>query len=372
MYDRFGLVLMVTHDCNLRCSYCYMGAKSCRTMAGPIGEAAVDRAVRSIHPEGTLELFFFGGEPLLEAKLIGELIEHARRATQRANVSLQLSITTNGTLDTPEAWRLMSLPGLQLGVSHDGLPQVHDRHRRTRGGCGSSTRVLRTIRRLLDSGRHVEVVTVVRPDTVALLPEGIAWLRDQGVRRVLPALDLWAHWSRSDAKQLEHSLARCADLWYAGLPDHSISWFDDKAAQLANPAINAAARCGFGDGEIAVAPSGNLYPCERLIGEDSDDNPMRLPGHALAGSDFCRRSAEPPVARACSSCAIQPQCNTTCRCANYVRSGDPNRPDGLLCLLDKVCHRETVRVLQQLQVISTGSQRAKDNCHEREAGVSRL
>ena len=97
-------------------------------------------------------------------------------------------------------------------------------------------------------GRDVQVVMVVRPDTVALLPEGIAWLRDQGVRHVVPSLDLWTHWSRSDAEQLEQTLARCADLWYAGLPDYSIGWFDSKAVQLANLPTDGSARCGFGDG----------------------------------------------------------------------------------------------------------------------------
>ncbi len=366
MYDRFGLVLMVTHDCNLRCSYCYMGAKSLRTMDRQVGIAAVDRAVRSTRPGGTLELSFFGGEPLLEAELVGELVEHARWVTGQADVTLKLSITTNGTIDTPGAWRLMTLREMQLTVSHDGLPEVHDRHRRTSGGRASSSLVSRTIRQLLEAGRDVQVVMVVRPDTVGLLPEGIARLRDQGVRHVVPSLDLWTHWNRGDAEQLEQTLARSADLWYAGLPDYSIGWFDSKAVDLANLKTDSTARCGFGDGELAVAPSGNLYPCERLIGDDLADNPMRLPGHALTGEDFCRRPTEKSVAKACSSCAIQPQCSTTCRCANYVRTGDPNRPDGLLCLLDQVCHRETARVLQQLQVISTGSHRAKENCHERQ------
>jgi len=345
MYERFGLVLMVTHACNLRCSYCYTGAKTGRAMGPAVGRAAVERAVASIRPGGTLELGFFGGEPLLRAGFVAAMIELAARRTALARVALEVNLTTNGTRTDREAWGVMTRPGAQITVSHDGLPEVHDRHRRLPDGRGTSQLVQTTIRRLLDAGVAVRVMMVVRPDTAESLPEGIAWLRAEGVRHVDLALDLWTDWSRADAAGLQRSLARAADVWRAGLPDCSVGWFDEKAARLAGIPESPTARCGFGDGELAVAPSGNLYPCERLIGEDSSGNPMRLAGHALDAGPFRRMAAPSRAAEGCSACAIQGQCQTTCRCSNYVRTGDVRRPDGLLCMLDRVLYRETARVL---------------------------
>ncbi len=40
-YGRFHLVLMVTHRCNLRCRYCYMGRQSPRSMSPEVGRAAI-------------------------------------------------------------------------------------------------------------------------------------------------------------------------------------------------------------------------------------------------------------------------------------------------------------------------------------------
>ena len=37
MHERFGLVLMVSHRCNLSCDYCYAGCKSGRTMPEETG-----------------------------------------------------------------------------------------------------------------------------------------------------------------------------------------------------------------------------------------------------------------------------------------------------------------------------------------------
>ena len=39
-------------------------------------------------------------------------------------------MTTNGTIRSHAARALMLRPDLELCVSHDGLPEVHDRHRR--------------------------------------------------------------------------------------------------------------------------------------------------------------------------------------------------------------------------------------------------
>lgn len=347
-YERFHLVLMATHACNLGCDYCYTGRKFRRVMRAEVGRAAIRRAIRSLAPGGLLELGFFGGEPLLEADLVADMLHFAEQTTEPLGVRLRPGITTNGTVLTASAWKLLTLDGLDVCISHDGLPEAHDRHRRT-DGCGGAEQVAETIRVLQDARHDLRVVMVVRPDTAALLPEGIRWLCDRGVRRFDLTLDVWAAWDSAGVEQLEEALIRTADLWQQGLPQVAINWFDEKAAHVAGIPIEPCARCGFGDGEIAVAPSGNLYPCERLIGEDAVDQPMRLAGHVLEGTDFCRGPAPGRSAAACSACAIRGPCNTTCRCNNYVRTGDIGRPDALLCLLERVCYRETARVLRKLQ-----------------------
>ena len=343
VYSRFGLTLMVNHACNLRCAYCYTGAKFSRPMPDAVARRAIDRAVASVAPGGALELGFFGGEPLLEAPRMSEWLGHARDRADEAGIALSAGVTTNGALDTPSAWAFLAEPDLHVAVSHDGLPSIHDRHRRFADGRPSAALVEGTIRRLVALGRDFDVIVVVRPDTVASLSDGIAHLRGLGVRHIVPSLDLWTRWTAEDAANLENAVVRCARLWREGLPDFGISWFDEKAARICGAPLETA-RCGFGDGEIAVAPSGRLYPCERLIGDDADANPMRLPGHALEGADFTPAHAFPGrSADPCSACAIASMCGTTCRCSNYVRTGDVRTPDRLLCLLDQACARETAR-----------------------------
>jgi uncharacterized protein len=337
---------MVNHACNLRCTYCYTGAKFSRAMSAEVGWRAIERAVASLEDGGSLELGFFGGEPLLEAELIEDMIAHAVESSAGRGIEVGLSLTTNGTVTTPAAWRVMTRAGLELAVSFDGRPAEHDRHRLTVHGAGSSGMVLETLKRLIGAGCSPTVVTVVRPDTVEHLADGLEFLRGLGVRRVEPSLDLWAAWTREDVGRLVESVSRCAEVWRAGLPDFSVSWFDEKAAHLAGVDLGASARCGFGAGEVAVAPSGNLYPCERLIGEDQSGHPMRLPGHALDGEDFLELGSWPGRRdEGCDACALSSMCSTACRCSNYVRTGDVRRPDGLLCAWNQACVDETARMM---------------------------
>jgi uncharacterized protein len=350
MFDRFELTLMVTHACNLRCTYCYTGAKMHRTMAAVVARRAIERAIASLDAAGTLDLAFFGGEPLLEAEHILEWMAYARRQARCTNHHVQFRLTTNGTIDAAAAWRVLLADDVKVSISHDGLAEIHDRQRHGAGGAPSAATVDATIGRLLELGKEVSVITVVRPDTVSSLPDGLAHLRDLGVRQVVPSLDLWSSWSDEAGRRLERAIVRCADLWQGWFPDFSVSWFDAKAGALLRLPRNRTQRCGFGRGQVAVSAAGNLYPCERLIGEDRPDNPLRLKADLVAGDHF----RDLPTARerelaACDQCVIKTLCSTHCRCSNYIRTGDVTRPDGLLCLLDRVCFRETVRVLRAIE-----------------------
>ncbi len=262
-----------------------------------------------------------------------------------AESGVQVNLTTNGTVATGAAWQVMGHPLVMLSVSHDGLPEVHDLHRVTGDGHGSAATVDSTLHELIAERREFNVVMVVRPDTVEQLPDGISYLYDLGVRQITPSLDLWTQWTRADADKLRIAIAQAADFWAEHYPHLAISWFDEKAAHLAKIPIGETARCQFGSGQIAVSPAGNLYPCERLIGEDKADNPMRLQISLSDATDFASTKQFPEKSsEICDSCVLNTMCGTSCRCSNYIRTGDVQRPDGLLCLLEAASFQEVARV----------------------------
>jgi uncharacterized protein len=331
-------------------------------MPHEVGVAAINAALRSTADPGRMELSFFGGEPLLEAARILKWMEYARTAADQAHKQVRFSLTTNGTIATLDAWQVMRAEDLDLTISYDGLPEAHNRHRVDSSGRSTAHLVESTLRQLLAESQNVMVNAVVRPDTLAALPAGLEYLWDLGAVHVNLSLDLWTSWLPADAQRLETCIDELADLWLHHLPSRSLSWFDVKAAELMGLPSEETVRCSFGAGEVAVAPSGNLFPCERLIGEDRPENPMRLPGHVLSQPDFLS-FAPNPFARcgACSQCALNSMCNTDCRCSNFIRTGNPNKPDGLLCRLNKAISRSTARVLSSPQITVRNLEKRKDS-----------
>lgn len=338
MFEHFSLTLMVNHACNLRCDYCYTGSKFQRAMPESVGNRAILKALASIRTGGTLALGFFGGEPLLESKKIMSWIRIARGEANRRGLFVEAHLTSNATLHEGAAWELLTDPALDVALSLDGPPVLHDRHRRAMGGAQSSEVVAITLEQLREAGKAFRSVTVVRPDNVLFLEEILIWLRLQGVSAADLSLDLWAKWSCDDMPRLAAGLEGAARFWWDSVPDFPVSWFDGATAGLTGIPKDSCARCAYGDGEVAVAPSGRLYPCERLIGEDREDNRSQLSEDLFGRDDFIRHQA--PAGRdhpACNSCRGAEACNTTCRCSNFIRTGEERTPDRLLCALNQYC-----------------------------------
>ena len=365
-YQHFSLTLVVNHACNLRCTYCYTGAKFSSPMPFKTGVTAISRAFGSLAAGGKLNLGFFGGEPLLEAGLITRWMRFARAEAMKAGKSVVFSVTTNGTIGGAEAWGVMMADDLELAVSFDGSSVIHDRHRQDARGNGTSAIVEATLRKLVDAERAFQTAIVVRPDNLEEMAGGVESLQAMGIRHMNLSLDLWSKWTAADGKRLEQLVRQLAQLWRQWLPNVSINWFDAKAGELARlPRSESAVRCGFGAGEIAVAPSGRLYPCERLVGEDRPGQALVLPGNANSGDDFLDRPTDEFTRCApCSKCALAFACDTGCRCSNYIRTGDVNRPDGLLCLLNKATARAVAEIIDRHQVKAPEvSFKQKEKCY---------
>lgn len=109
--------ILPTTACNARCVYCYEEGIKPVNMTLKTADAVVDFILRT-KAEGAIRLSWFGGEPLLGAPIIS----HICRALGEKSVEYSSSVTTNGTLLTPEmaqeAKELWHLSNVQ--VSMDG------------------------------------------------------------------------------------------------------------------------------------------------------------------------------------------------------------------------------------------------------------
>lgn len=116
------VVWNMTRRCNLRCVHCYAQAGDERG-TDEINTEQAKRIIDDLAAYGSPVILFSGGEPLVRRDL-PELAAYATSKGMRAVVS------TNGTLITRDKARELKDVGLSyVGVSLDGLKEVHDHFR---------------------------------------------------------------------------------------------------------------------------------------------------------------------------------------------------------------------------------------------------
>ena len=120
------IVWNMTRRCNLNCIHCYAKAGAKQTELELTTKQAKEM-INDLARYGVPVLLFSGGEPLLREDL-AELVKYATSKGIRAVVS------TNGTLITRQKARELKEAGVSyVGISIDGLEEVHDKFRRVQG-----------------------------------------------------------------------------------------------------------------------------------------------------------------------------------------------------------------------------------------------
>jgi uncharacterized protein len=272
--------LVLTHQCNLACSYCYAGEKFNRHMSQ---ETALDGLRMLFSGPGDLELSFFGGEPFLRFPLMARVCRMARTAARKAGRRISFQITTNATILEEKQLRFLKEYDVWTALSLDGPEDVQDLARPFVNGRGSGRLVWRNVERALQTLQRVHVLMVVSPATLAGLLPAVERLYRAGASRISLLPDLEADWScvEDQARAVWAQLARiCLLSMCTDQPLYLAPFSSYFPANEVFPS-EGQGTCDFGGRQVTIAPSGNLYPCARLVGTDRRAE-VRI-GHVKSG-----------------------------------------------------------------------------------------
>jgi uncharacterized protein len=151
---RESLTLVVTEQCNLRCTYCVYGGQyahhrshSPGKMSWDVARAAIDEYLAHSGQVAGRSVRFYGGEPLLNLPLIRQTVEYIEQ--ERGQTNVQFSVTTNGLLLQGEAAEFLARHGFGISVSLDGPEHMHDRYRRQKDGSETWQQIVANLRLFL-------------------------------------------------------------------------------------------------------------------------------------------------------------------------------------------------------------------------------
>lgn len=328
----------LTHQCNLRCTYCYTGAKQHKPMSDRVADASIDFVLQEARKTQAeyLDITFFGGEPLLERDLLLRIADRFRQEVP-ASCALSFRTSTNGTLLTRHTMQALMRRDIYVSLSMDGPPELHDLQRPNAGGKGTGTAVAKAIPILLQANPCANVTCVITPATASKTAVCADWLYEQGFRYINLTLDYSAPWSMEDMQVLEQGYRQLARWYEAKMLQNArfyLSCFEERIRSHTQGPVSSQDRCNLGFRQFSIAPDGALYPCIQFV--TTEGVPEFMIGHVLHGGfdESCRQHlngcSEAPKPE-CSGCALQDRCASWCACINYASTGTITKASPVVC-----------------------------------------
>ena len=354
------LTLCLTHDCNLRCGYCYAGRKRAVSMSRKTAFRSIDFGLQQACREGKalgkmteIQIGFFGGEPLLEWTLLQECREYAEAESSRAGINLKWTLTTNMTLLTEERVVWLMEKGFHLGLSMDGNAAMHGVWRNYPDGRSSHAECVAALEWFKGREHRAELICVVNPANVKHLEESVRWMGGACGLDIMLNPDFGAKWTPEALAALSAAYEKVGEevvrRYRAGNP-LTLNVIQSKIGAYVKGGYQTCDMCSLGEREIAVAVSGNIYPCARLVGNDDLENLCM--GNVLTGVDR-EKKLKLAAARGnrnpkCLDCSLRAWCLQWCGCVNYVTSGRTDWVGEFTCFHEKLSIRVADRVAETL------------------------
>jgi uncharacterized protein len=337
-----ALCLHVSHDCNLRCGYCFAGTGpfggAREQMSAAVGKKAVDLLLDQSGKRRQLEVDFFGGEPLLNLGVVKEVIEYGRDRASGLGKEIHFTLTTNGIALDEAVQDFLNEYQLALVLSLDGRAEVNDRMR----GQGVYQRIVPKFQRLVESRGHRNyylrgTYTANNLD----FANDVRHLYDLGFRELSlePVVD-----KDGDYRLTEEHLERIG-AEYEKLAEFYLerqragagfTFFHFEVSLEHGPCLpKRLTGCGAGFDYFAVTPTGVLYPCHQFVGREAFA--MGDVNRGIVRDDLRREFGAATLYRkkGCAECWARFYCSGGCHANAHLFNGSIYEPDELGCKLQR-------------------------------------
>ena len=367
-----SLCLFVTQGCNLHCRYCFarkeadkgdggakQGGGSHQPMTFEIAKKAVDFLLSAEGPRFR-EIDFFGGEPLLYFPLIKETVDYAKARSAVLGREASFTVTTNALLLHDHVYSdqnarddvrenvvdFLNRENINVIISIDGRPQIHDLMRPRVGGGGSYETTLHNAKNFLEKrdfknyyirGTYTRENLDFCEDIRHLLNLGFASLSMEPV--VAMQKESYAL-QEEDLPRLAEEYDRLVDLYLEqkqkGEP--FVFYHFDMDLEKGPCLYKRISGCGAGTEYLAVSPEGDLYPCHHFVGEkgfcmgnlSGDLASLDQKGIGAEVSGSSKERSE------CGSCWARYLCGGGCSASSFFVAGDLKKNYQLGCALQKM------------------------------------
>lgn len=338
-----AIVLMLCHECNLRCTYCYAENGEYHNkgrMSTEVGKKSIDFLFDNCGESEKVSVVFFGGEPLIRKDLLKELTIYAKQIAKEKNKKIYFSVTTNATLIDEELSEFFAENSFSLTVSIDGNKETTDTNRFYANKTGAYNDIVKGY------GVVNKKVSATARGTVTSESLNILESWNHLYQLKFKSIHL-AHSTNmlndEDYSILAENYKKLIDLFHEAIIDKDIK----KATRMSNVFTmiskihNGGVRfksCGTLNNMLAVDIQGKLYPCHRFVSYHE----MQV-GDIYSGLDenvYDNQLTSMLLTNysSCIECWAMNICGGCCPQENYALNGKANEPHPLVCkMLKEIC-----------------------------------
>jgi heme d1 biosynthesis radical SAM protein NirJ len=185
--------------CNLACQHCYATSAD-HDFSGELSHAEVLDVMRDLYAYGVRVLILSGGEPLMRPDIF-------EISAQAKAMGFYVGLSSNGTLIGGNNIGSIAAVGYDyVGISLDGLYEVHDRFRRKAGAFDAALHGIRLCR---DAGIKVGLRFTLTRDNATDLPGLLSLMEREGIDKFyLSHLNYAGRGNRNRATDVHHRMTR--------------------------------------------------------------------------------------------------------------------------------------------------------------------
>jgi radical SAM protein with 4Fe4S-binding SPASM domain len=237
--------ISLVDECNLKCIYCYATDRSKSTIR--LAREDHFKLIEDINDiSGKVEIVLTGGEPLLSPYMF-ELAEYAKKFDN------EVQLLTNGTLITEKKAKEIADIFDLVKISIDGsTPAIHEFHR----GKGSFAKSMRAVDLLIQNDAPLQIAMTVTKKNIHDI--------DAMTKRFGSRLTFAPLFTAGRAKTKKELHITGKEYYEALSSVDCVKPLSYLCSSLAASKRKPIMKCAFGDAEISISDTGDVYPCQLL------------------------------------------------------------------------------------------------------------
>lgn len=354
-----NLWLNLSHDCNLRCKYCFGHGGSYggprELMSEETAKKCIDIWFQNLDMDKKkYNVTLFGGEPLMNKKVLKYSVNYVKQLLKDKDKEVLFSVTTNGTAFDDDIIDFFVMNKIKPMISIDGTKVIQDNNRPTASGNGSYDMIINNLNKLKQHFNIMDARITLTHENAGQFAKCVKHLWDIGFNNVsyevVTIEDDTLSLTEEDIICVNQQIQELTDLTYENLINHKHKFFSNvikigfhvDRRLLSND-------CSYqSTTTIMFTPEGKMYKCHRMM-EDSETQIGDLE-NGVNWDKYKKLKSKNIEERVCKDCWAKIICGGGCPQENLIYNKDVNVPYKIKCISNKFIIKEGLRLYTKLYI----------------------